>query len=200
MENEYKIRKVKEEDAEQYIKLSSLVWHSAYQNIFPESVFKSMESGEIVNKMIKSFAKHQIYNPNQFSYVAEVDGKMIGLMSGTYLSKYEHFSKEDYAELQCLYIHPDYQHKGLGKKFFDVFVGEIKKKDIKKFVIGVLQDNKQARSAYEKWGGKLDSYSQPFIKEGKEYAEVFYTFNLTQEKEQIKENKQIKVENQTFVK
>lgn len=50
MENEYKIRKVKEEDAEQYIKLSSLVWHSAYQNIFPESVFKSMESGEIVKK------------------------------------------------------------------------------------------------------------------------------------------------------
>ena len=102
-------------------------------------------------------------------------------MSGTYLSKYEHFSKEGYAELECLYIYPEYQHKGLGKKFFDIFVDEIERKDIEKFVIGVLQDNKQAHSAYEKWGGKLDLYSQPFIKEGKEYKEVFYTFDLMRE-------------------
>ena len=45
-----------------------------------------------------------------------------------------------------------------------------------------MQDNKQARKAYEKWGGKLDAYSQPYVKEGKEYVEVFYTFDLTKEK------------------
>ena len=178
MEIKYKIRKVKIEDAEQYIKLTNLVWHSAYKDIFPKSVFERRESEKSINKMINGFAEYQINNPNHFSYIAEVNGEIIGLMSGAYLSEYEHFSSIKYADLQCLYIHPDYQHKGLGKKFFDLFVKEIARNGITKFVIGVLQDNKQARNAYEKWGGKLDTYTQPFVKDGKEYTEVFYMYDL----------------------
>ena len=54
-----------------------------------------------------------------------------------------------------------------------------------KYVIGVLRDNYKARKVYEKWGGKLDEYVQPFVKLGVEYDEVFYTYNL--EKEDKKE-------------
>lgn len=178
METEYRIRKVKLGDAEQYIKLTNFVWRSAYKNIFPESVFTARENEERINRMINGFAEHAIHNPNYFSYVAEADGKIIGLMGGSYRSQYTHFQETDYADLQALYIHPDFQHIGLGKKFFDLFVSKIKKKGITKFVIGVLKDNKQARKAYEKWGGKLDTYSKPFVREGKEYDEVFYTYDL----------------------
>ena len=180
MKNKIKIRKVKLEDAEQYIKLTNLVWRSAYKSIFPESVFEARESEETISRMVNGFAKYTINNPNYFSYVAEIDGKIIGLLGGSYQSHYEHFQNEEYADLQAVYIHPDFQHIGLGKKFFDLFVTKIKKKGITKFVIGVLQDNKQARRAYEKWGGKLDAYSKPYMKEGKEYIEVFYTYDLTQ--------------------
>ena len=182
MKKDIKIRKVKLEDAEQYIKLSNLVWRSAYKNIFPESVFEARESEATVNRMVNGFAEHTINNPNYFSYVAEIDGEIIGLMGGSYRSHYKHFQEDKYADLQGLYIHPDYQHIGLGKRFFDMFTTKIKKKGITNFIIGVLQDNKQARKAYEKWGGKLDAYSQPYVKAGKEYVEVFYTFDLTKEK------------------
>lgn len=180
MKNKIKIRKVKLEDAEQYIKLTNLVWRSAYKNIFPESVFKARESEETISRMVNGFAKFTVKDPNYFSYVAEIDGKIIGLLGGSYQSHYEHFQNEEYADLQAVYIHPDFQHIGLGKKFFDLFVTKIKKKGITKFVIGVLRDNKQARKAYEKWGGKLDAYSKSYVKEGKEYTEVFYTYDITQ--------------------
>ena len=99
-------------------------------------------------------------------------------MSGLYLSENTHFNELGFADLKALYVHPDFQHLGIGKALFDVFVQEIKKKGIKKFVIGVLKDNKQARKAYEKWGGTLDKYTQPFILDGKGYPEVFYTYDL----------------------
>lgn len=50
-----------------------------------------------------------------------------------------------------------------------------------KFVDGVLKDNHNARKVYEKWGGKLDEYTQPFVKLGVSYDEVFYTYDLTKE-------------------
>ena len=50
-----------------------------------------------------------------------------------------------------------------------------------KFVIGVLKDNHNAKKVYEKWGGKLDEYTQPFVKLGVGYDEVFYTYDLTKE-------------------
>ena len=43
---------------------------------------------------------------------------------------------------------------------------------------GVLKDNLKARAVYEKWGGVLDDYTQPIVKLGVGYDEVFYTYNI----------------------
>ncbi len=177
MKIEYKIRKAELKDAEQFVKLNILVWRNAYKDIFPESVF--VEREKRVGKNIQNVSKHQLENPNGISYIAEINGKIVGIMAGLYLSENIHFKEYGFADLKALYIHPDFQHFGIGKAFFDIFVDEIKKKGISKFVIGALKDNKQARKAYEKWGGKLDSYTQPFVVDGIDYPEVFYIYDLT---------------------
>ena len=110
--------------------------------------------------------------------VAESDGKIVGFLVGLQKARIQCFVDLDCAELAALYIHPNFQHKGLGRKLKDKFVEWAKQNGATKFVIGVLKDNKQGRSAYEKWGGKLESYTQPFVKLGKEYPEVFYTFDI----------------------
>lgn len=176
MKGKYTIRKVKIEDAEQYVRLNIFVWRNAYKNIFPESVF--IEREKKIERNIQNFSKYQLENPNGISYIAEIDGKIVGIMSGLYLSENTHFNELGFADLKALYIHPDFQHLGIGKALFDVFVKEIKKKGITKFVIGCLKENKLARKAYEKWGGTLDKYTQSFIQEGKGYPEVFYTYGL----------------------
>ena len=177
MNNEIKIRKVKAEDAEQWSKLQNLVWRYAYKDLLPESVFVEREKPERIAKIITGFAKHQLAE-DRICYVAEVNTRLIGYVSGIVKSEYEHFGIKNYADLQAIYIHPNYQHCGLGKKFFNLFVDELKKRNLKRFVVGVLKDNLQARRAYEKWGGKLDVYTQPFIKDGVELTEVFYTYDI----------------------
>lgn len=178
MKSNFNIRKTELKDVEQYVRLNTYVWRCAYKDIFPESVF--VEGEKNINITIENFSK-RFKNPNGISYVAEIDGKIVGIMSGSYLSGNEHFKEQGFADLRALYVHPDFQHLGIGKALFDAFVEEIKKKGIAKFVIGCLKENKQARKAYEKWSGKLDEYSQPFVINGVDYPEVFYTYDLTKE-------------------
>ena len=121
----------------------------------------------------------RIQNDNMsLSYVAEIEGKIVGFVFGRMISHYEHFGERGYADLEAIYIHPDYQGLGMGNKFKQIFVDWAKSNGATKFVIGVLKDNHNARKVYEKWGGKLDEYTQPFVKLGVEYDEVFYTFDL----------------------
>ena len=54
----------------------------------------------------------------------------------------------------------------------------VKENGANKFVIGVLKENHKARKVYEKWGGKLSSHTQNFIKLGVGYKEVFYTYEI----------------------
>lgn len=170
------IRPVNVEDSEAYIKLNNLVWKVAYKHIFPEEVF--IDRDNRLEEKVEEF-KTRAYNDNtQIVYVAEHNGKLVGQLSGRILSFYEHFKERGYADLMALYVHPDYQGKGISSKFKKLFIDWAKKNGATKFVIGVLKENTNARKIYEKWGGKLDLHTQPFVKLGIGYEEVFYTYEL----------------------
>ena len=176
MNNKIIIRPIKPDDAEQYVRLGLLVWRDAYKHIFPEEVF--IEKENKAEDKIKNFDK-SIYNNNiTLCFVAEIDGKIVGFLFGRRISHYQYFGEKGYADLEAIYIHPDYQGQGIGGRFKQIFIDWAKENGAKKFVIGVLKDNFKARKVYEKWGGKLDEYTQPFVKLGVEYDEVFYTFDL----------------------
>lgn len=174
--NNILIREVDPKDAEQYIRLKNLVWHDAYKDIFAEEVFEEMENK--VEEKVKNFSMN-FYNDNtKICYVAEADGVIVGLMYGTIKSMYEYFAEKDFADLVALYIKPEYQRMGIGEKLKETFEEWAKQNGAEKFVIGVLKENKKARKAYEKWGGKLDSHEQQFFRLGVGYDEVFYTYEL----------------------
>ena len=169
------IRPTKIEDAEQHVKLGILVWRDAYKHIFPEDVF--VEKEKQAEEKIKNF---DVVKNDDFhmSYVAEVDGKIIGFIFGRKISRYQYFGDMGYADLEALYIHPNYQGLGIANKLKHQFIVWAKNNNIKEYVIGVLKDNHKARKIYEKWGGKLDNHEQPFVKLGVGYDEVFYTYEL----------------------
>ena len=170
------IRKVRNDDAKQYIELINSVWRDAYKNIFPEDVFIDRER-EKENK-IKTFAE-KFYNDNKrLCYAAECNGIIVGAINGTIKSTYEHFLDDDFADLVALYINPNYQGKGIGTKLKNIFEDWARKNGAKKYIIGVLKDNISARKIYESWGGELDNWKQKIYKLGVEYDEVFYKYNL----------------------
>lgn len=173
---DFVIRKAETKDAKQYVELNNLVWRDAYKHIFPEEVFLDRESR--AKHKIENFDSIYYNNHEGIAYVAEDDGRVVAIMLGRILSDYEYFRNQGYADLQALYVHPDFQGNGLAGKMKNIFIDWAKENGAEKFVIGVLKDNKKARTVYEKWGGKLEDFSQPFVMCDKGYEEVFYTYEI----------------------
>lgn len=170
-----KIRKVKSEDARDWFILVNKVWRDAYSHIFPEEVF--IEKDNQVEEKAKTFTDKMQNNDKSIAYVAEYDGEIIGIMSGSINSSYEYFNCE-YADLIALYVDPQFQGYGIGSSFKEIFEQWAIENGASKYVIGVLKDNLKARKVYESWGGILSEHIQDFYKLGVGYPEVFYTYNL----------------------
>ena len=170
------IRKTKQSDAEQYITLLDYVWKITYSHIFPEEVFVGRE--KTAPDRIATFDENKRNNEQTICCVAENDGVIVGLMLGTINSDYDYFKEKNYADLCVLYVHPNYHKQGIATKLKAEFIKFAKEKGYNKFVIGILKENYNARKVYERWGGKLDDYSQGFKMLDNEYDEVFYTFKI----------------------
>ena len=97
-------------------------------------------------------------------------------MNGKIKSGYAHF--EDCADLEALYIDPEFQGKGIGTKLKDIFFNWAKEKGATKVVFGVLKDNNKARKVYEAWGGTLSKFENGFVRLGVPYPEAFYTYDI----------------------
>ena len=171
-----KIRKATALDAEQYIKLRNKVWRFAYKHIFPVEVFDEMDS--LLEKHIQAFPTIYYNDQTRLTYVAEVDGKVVGILFGKMQSGYDYFAAKNYSDLVALYVDMNYQGLGIASQFKKLFFDWAKNNGSQKLVIGVLKDNHPARKIYEKWGGNLDNHTQPFIRLGVPYDEVFYTYDL----------------------
>lgn len=173
------IRKVNENDGYDWMKLVNSVWRASYKHIFPEEVFQEKDNN--IDKKVATFTE-RIRNDNQnIAYVAEAKGRIIGIMCGSINSGYEHFRNE-YADLNAIYIDSNYQGKGIGSSFKNIFEKWAKENGATKYVIGVLKDNSKARKVYESWGGKLSDYSSDFIKFNIGYTEIFYLYDLEKER------------------
>ena len=171
---EIKYRPVKNEDAFEWYTLLDEVWHDAYGHIFPQEVFDGRDYAR--EERANGF-ENKYVGERKIAYVAECDGKIVGLMFGTLDTDYECF-KNGYADLTALYVYPEYQGKGIGTALRDIFTDWAKAKNADKYVIGVLKDNTKARKVYESWGGELSDYEYDFVVMNVGYPIVFYTLEI----------------------
>ena len=170
-----KYRLVRKEDGYAWYTLLDEVWRVAYGHIFPKEVFDGRDSRR--DERAAGFTEEKFLGERKIAYVAEDDGKIVGLMFGTLDSDYEYF-KNDYADLVALYVYPEYQRMGIGSALKDLFVEWAKEKNADKYVIGVLKDNAKAGKVYESWGGKLSDHEHDFVVMDVGYPEAFYTFDI----------------------
>ncbi len=168
-----KYRQVRKEDGYAWYTLLDEVWRDAYSHILPVEVFDARDYAR--KDRANGFTQEKFVGERKIGYVAEHEGKIIGLMFGTLDSDYEFF-KNEYADLVALYVYPEYQGKGIGTALRDIFIEWAKEKNADRFVIGVLKDNAKARKVYEAWGGTLSEHEHEFVQMGVGYPEVFYTY------------------------
>ena len=169
-------RKVRKEDGYQWYTLLNSVWRTAYGHIFPEEVFDARDKG--IDDKVREFSEEKFLGDRKIAYVAECDGRIVGLMFGTLDSDYEYF-RGDYADLVALYVYPEYHGTGIGTALKDLFTEWARTKGADRFVIGVLKDNYKAREVYASWGGILSEHEQDFTVMDKGYPECFYTYAIS---------------------
>ena len=172
---EIRYRQICKEDGYEWYTLINRVWCVAYDHIFPEEVFD--ERDKTINDKVRDFTEEKFLGERKIAYVAECNGKIVGVMFGTLDSVYEHFRNE-YADLVALYIYPEYHRMGIGTALKNIFTEWAKEKGAEQFVIGVLKDNTKARKVYEAWGGSLSEHEQDFRMMDVNYPECFYTLEL----------------------
>ncbi|MBR3885503.1 MAG: GNAT family N-acetyltransferase [Clostridia bacterium] len=169
------IRPYKKGDESQILWLINNTWKTAYSHIFPSEVFAERE--RTIDDRIKAFDEKLTKN-KQICFVAEENLKIVGVLVGILNSNIEEFDQKGYARINILYIDENFQSCGIGKKLVKEFLNVLKQKHINKYVVGVLKDNKKARIVYEKWGGKLTSYTEDFKVFDVPYDEVFYEYEV----------------------
>lgn len=168
-------RQVRKEDGYEWYTLLDSVWRVAYADIFPQELFDARDYAR--RDRANGFTEEKFVGERKIAYVAEHEGKIVGLMFGTLDSDYEYF-KDSYADLVALYVYPEYQGIGIGTALRDIFIDWAKNKNADKFVIGVLKKNTKARKVYESWGGTLSEHEHDFVQMDVGYPEVFYTFEI----------------------
>ena len=169
------IRAYKKGDERQIVWLINNTWRDAYKDIFPSEIFDARDGS--AEERIKGFENKLIDN-NRICFVAEENEKIVGVMIGSFKTDIEELDKKNYARLIALYVDKSFQHHGIGKKLFDAFVDVLKQNKVNAFIIGVLEENLQARKAYEKWGGILTDYEEDFTIAGVSRKEVFYEYDI----------------------
>lgn len=174
--NDIIIRKLETDDCFEAKQVINKVWRLAYASFMPKSVFDKKDAD--IEESVKKFKK-QLEGNEIFGYVAIVDSKIVGVAIARNLTTYDHYKSLGYADLQILYILPEFQGIGLGSRFFDLVKNDFITAGISKMLICALEKNAKARAVYEKWGGKLDvNYKKDYETCGETFVDVFYLFDL----------------------
>lgn len=129
-----KIRKAHKEDIEDCVGLSRIDEFKLPDGKYPDAEYFELALDKIF-------------------FVAEEDGKIIGLIVGYPLDK-----KSVYLDL--LTVHKDARGKNLGKRLLDEFRKELKKKGLKDYFLIAPNSNEKTLNFYRKNG----------LKEGKRYT------------------------------
>ena len=141
-----------------------LSWKYAYRGIIPDTWLARIPSGQWANGL---------KNPDRLSLVLLENGKICGS------SSYSHARMEemkDYGEIISIYLLPEVMHKGYGYQLMRTVISELHDMGYQKVYLWVLEENKNARRFYERFGFVQNDRRQTDIYDGKEVAELMYVY------------------------
>lgn len=118
-------------------------WAATYRGIFPDEVIDHFDFEWHISRDEKRLAR------TDFFYYLVMDGaSCVGYLS------YGVFA-EDGFRLQSLYLLPDYQGRGLGKRLMGIALNECKKMGFEKLRWDCSPHNTKAMGFYAHMGGKV---------------------------------------------
>ena len=149
------------------------MWQKAYRGQVPDSFLDAMS---IDNRA--KFWEDTLKNPKSGIHilVAEHDHRIVGWIQGG-KNRDEDLSS-DVGELGGIYVHPDWQGKGVGSKLMEFFIETLRSEGYKKATLWVLDTNQKTRNWYESKGWNVEGKTKIEPRDGFELHEVRYSIDL----------------------
>ena len=149
-------------------------WRTTYRGIMPDDYLDSLSYDTRAD-----FWARLISNPfaPSFVHVAEDEmGRIVGFVSGgpqqSEVPGYD-------GELYAIYVLPEAQGKGIGRKLVQACAQTLKERGITSMLLWVLKDNVPSRAFYESLGGQTLN-EQQFELGGATLTEVGYGWSDTE--------------------
>jgi len=140
-------------------------WKVAYRGIVPDSFLDSLTT----EKHEELFRKNIRDKTETILVLEDHEKRIVGVVSG----KQDRLGTYD-CELVAIYLLPDYQKRGYGKRLFKELIEKHKKNQYKSMIIWTFRDNRD-RKFYEILGGSVREEKSHFF-DGNEIAIVGYTW------------------------
>jgi len=152
-----KVRKMRVEDAEESAKVARETmedaWNRLERDYYPRKALEFDMSLLVPEKYTKG-----IQEPNDFHFIAEEDGRIVGVATGTILRGNE--TVGGLARLGGICVHPLYQGRGVGKALLNHVVDYCRKQKCHKITLYTLQVLIPALNLYLKLGFVPEAYLQ----------------------------------------
>ena len=139
------VRKAKSTDAKRVAEINVIGWHTAYKGLVPADF---LAKWQVTERRIEKF-KENILNKQNICLVAELNGSVIGYLSGGY--NRENADIPFQYEVYALYVDPDFQRNGAGRLLLQHFHQKIKHTP---FFLHAMKGNEKADAFYIKMGGR----------------------------------------------
>lgn len=163
-------------DLEAIIQFYSFMWQTTYQGMVDAAYLSRMSTSPHVYRTFQSLLAPWRHDTRVLLLLQ--GEQIIGLaMGGRWRDELSDHEFENYA----LYIHPEYQHMGLGYRLWRARAEHMRALGATKLHTWVFEDNGRARAAYEKWGAQPAMPFRRMAQFGQhQISEVHYVFDVAE--------------------
>jgi ribosomal protein S18 acetylase RimI-like enzyme len=139
------VRRARVEDAEGIERVRTDTWRDAYRGLIPDALLDGLGYDATRRRAFMAALP-----PQQFAFVAEEEGAVVGFcLGGRSRAPEVEFSGEVYA----IYVLPGHHGRGIGRALLQAAATELVDRDLHSMIIWVLRENAQSRRFYERMGG-----------------------------------------------
>lgn len=142
-------------------------WRATYRGMIPDAYLDEMQLEDSTAHWTRIL---EVASDKVCVFVAESEDGVVGFASGMLLQE-EKFGLN--AELTAVYLNPDMQRSGIGRRMVQEVAQALQAKGAKGLLVWVISGNKPARKFYEHLGAEL-LIEQSFNWDGMDLQEVGY--------------------------
>ena len=166
----FPIRAAEAGDSAAIARVQIETWRDAYRGIVDDGHLAAMNEEERATRWQNWITAEADKRP--LIFVAGQEQDVVGFIAGG-PTRQQEFPFD--AELFALYVKPDFQRQGVGRRLTRTLVDQLLQHGFQSLIVAVLEANESGRRFYESLGGRNVGLQSTKIG-NKSYPEVFYAW------------------------